>query len=438
MERAVVFLTPSKTPGLFSWRILIWVVAFLPLVVTPFYPRSFDLFTYTSALEEGFGPASWVARGATAIQIALGFSLLVYWGVVRRRRPISWGLLIGVGALALGPFLSSFLGISPHFSLGHWVTPLLLWAVLFLPPVPLGWLAREIKKAAFVYVGGSLLAALVVPGWAWEIPYTQGYLPGFEVRLHGVTVHAGQTAPLAWLLFALEVALPSRRRLVRILLLGAALLVLFLIQSKTMWALTALVLGLIPIIGLWNKPTLARLMGVWGAALLGWVMLFAILMADTEVWEPLLEVFYVRSQDLFSLTGRTEIWLVVLEVVRENPWFGYGPHLWDPEMTLTYASWMGWVPAQSHNQYIQVLGEGGIIGLVGLLLYGFVSLGYAWKARAVASGLPFALMVAWFLRGFTESWYRKASADGNVLVHMFLFALVVVAYVERRKGGHRA
>jgi len=424
---------PSERRALWSWRALIWGVGLVPMLVTPFYPRSFDLLSYTAALQEGFGVAGLVGRAATAFQVLLGVALVAYWGLLRRRRPMPSSLLWGVVALAVGPTLSTFWGISPQLSLGHLAAPLLLASTLFIPPVHIEWFANEVKKLLFLYVVASLMAAVVAPEWALESPYVQGYIPGLQVRLHGVTVHANHTAPFAWLLLLLEVAFPNRVRLLRFSILALSLLVFLLTQSKTMWALTALSISLLGFNFIWRQPLPKRVVGLLLFAGIG-LMPASLLVLLPDVLDPLQRTVESRWEDLTSLTGRTVIWQTVLSIVEENPWFGYGPHLWDPEMALQYASWVGWMPAQSHNQYIQSLGEGGWIGLGGFILYGLILSINAFRVRRVGLGLPFVLVLAWFIRGFTESWYRKATTDGNLFIHMVIFALVVLAVRELRRG----
>jgi O-antigen ligase len=234
-------------------------------------------------------------------------------------------------------------------------------------------------------------------------------------------------------LLLLEVAFPNRVWLLRFSILALSLLVLLLTQSKTMWTLTALSISLLGFNFIWRQPLPKRVVGLLLFAGIG-LMPASLLVLLPDVLDPLQRMVESRSEDLTSLTGRTVIWQTVLSIVEENPWFGYGPHLWDPEMALQYASWVGWTPAQSHNQYIQSLGEGGWIGLGGFILYGLILSINAFRVRRVGLGLPFVLVLAWFIRGFTESWYRKATTDGNLFIHMVIFALVVLAVRELRRG----
>ena len=418
----------------FLWKVLIWGVGLLPLLITPFWPRSFNnTFSYTVALQSGFGSARIIARLATStiLMLAIG-ALLVglhfHWrfGISRR----SWMLLWGVFFLALGPLLSAMLGIAPQFSISHLATPVVFAALIFLPPVRLAWFIGEVKRLMLLYTVGSLVAAVVAPSWALEIPYTQGYIPGFDVRLHGVTVNANHTAPFVLLYILFELAFPSKSFL-RWVGLGAAGLALLLTQSKTTWALLIVGLELMYLFVLTRKSTFGKVINLLFMLSIVLGSFLVLVASGGDLVENVTDLVQNRVTELVTLTGRVYIWAVVLDVVRENPWFGYGPHLWDSDMTLAYAPLLGWTPAQSHNQYIQSLGEGGIIGLFGLVVYGLIMLRTGWKYRFVGRGLPFVLPLLWLMRGVTESWYRDATTDGNLVLHMLIFATLALLAKNR-------
>jgi len=419
------------------WRALVWVPGLVPLLATPFWPRSFDLLQYGQALEEGFGGARVFAQAITLLVTLLALSLILL-GLMLQRSVLQRGLLpllVGVFLLGLGPLLSTFFGLSPQFSLTHIAVPLILISALLLPPVPLEWLVSEAKRLSLVYILGSLLAVAIAPSWALEIPYTQGYIPGFDVRLHGLTVHANKTSlfPLVYLL--LEASFPSKSRF-RWLTILAALAVLLLNQTKTAWALLLLGLGMGYVFDLFRKVTLLKL-AFFMSALFAFAAFFGfVFLGRGEIFEEARLLLEERQEDVTTLTGRSYIWAVVLEIVQENPWFGYGPHLWDPEMTITYAPLLRWVPAQSHNQYIESLGEAGYIGLLGLVLYGLILLRTGWLYRSVGRGILFILPFLWFARGVTESWYRRGViTDANLIVHLLIFALLVLALKNSKERG---
>ncbi|ABA24439.1 O-antigen polymerase [Trichormus variabilis ATCC 29413] len=70
-----------------------------------------------------------------------------------------------------------------------------------------------------------------------------------------------------------------------------------------------------------------------------------------------------------TLTGRTNFWPLIIDKIAERPWFGYGyGAFWlgwtGPSADIWYSS--GWKPPNSHNGYLDLCLE---LGLVGLSLY---------------------------------------------------------------------
>lgn len=409
-----------------------WFFALAPLFLVPFWPRSFDLGNYVEALTEGFGFASYLTRGATAVAFILTGFLLLKVLLFGRWRV---NFLLPVLFLYAGALASMAFSMEPRVSVGHlaYINMLALVALL-ASGKHLHELVLLFKKIALIYIWGSLLASLVAPGWALEIGYSQTYIPGFNLRLHGVTVHANHTALFPWIYILLEAAFPSKSRVARTLHVAVALLVLVLTQSKTVWALL-----------LWGGFWILALRAFSASSLGKWVVVmvplalgggvFAVVQSWSANPDLVERVPSLLPEEAFTLTGRVFIWAVVMEILRENPWFGYGPDLWSPEMTLLYSSWTGWVPAQSHNQYLQSLGEGGWLGLAFFLAYSLWILVLAVRSLRVSSGIAFILFSGWLIRGFTEAWFRKATMDGNLLVHAMILALVVALYEQARKGA---
>ncbi len=414
-----------------------WFFALTPLFVVPFLPRSFDLDldSYVNTLTEGFGFSSYLTRGATVIAFILTSFLLI--GILVRG---CWQskFLAPILFLYSGSFGAMLFSLEPGFSVGHLVyINMLALVALLVRGEHLGQLVLIFKKIALIYIWGSFLAGILAPHWAFEIGYEQTYIPGFNVRLHGVTPHANHTALFSWMYILLEIVFPYKLTFLRITHLVAALFVLILTQSKTAWLLLLWA-------GVWlvfwrfmsrvPHPIAPIIFLLTSGTFLAVSLVTYSIIETTSVVERL---HFLLPEDTFTLTGRTLIWLAVMEVVRENPWFGYGPNLWSPEMTLSYSGWIGWVPSHSHNQYLQSLGEGGWLGLVFFLAYCLWILALAIRSIRVADGIAFALFGGWLIRGFTEAWFRKATMDGNLLIHAMILALVIALY-EKVSSGVKA
>ena len=130
------------------------------------------------------------------------------------------------------------------------------------------------------------------------------------------------------------------------------------------------------------------------------------------------------DNDVTTLTGRTDIWRVTLDTWRQNPWFGYGPALWDLEFRLTHhgalAAW------HAHNQFIQALGEAGIVGLAAMPTY-LASLVYnGVRFAASTRGVTLALLLLILSRTMTEVPVRFSGLlDTTFFIHAVVFALGV-------------
>ena len=215
----------------------------------------------------------------------------------------------------------------------------------------------RLRAICLVLVWGSLLVALLIPAWAVQPGYDIGIIPGFEIRLYGLSGHANQLAVAAFLAFVLLLHDPSAPR--RRLHIAACLAVLLLVQSKTFFLLVPIALAV-----RWGFALLPakrpQALGFAVAGMTGLLILGAMVLdahSSTEVSEVAL------GEDTYH--ARTVIWDITLREWAQRPLFGYGPTLWDHEMGMRHLDEMGWlVRGHAHNQYVQVLGHSGIIGLV--------------------------------------------------------------------------
>ncbi|MHC0065614.1 O-antigen ligase family protein [Nostoc sp. UIC 10890] len=105
-----------------------------------------------------------------------------------------------------------------------------------------------------------------------------------------------------------------------------------------------------------------------------------------------------------TLTGRTEIWPLVIDRIWKHPWLGYGYggfwQGWDGESAYIWRI-VGWVPTHPHNGYLAICLDLGFLGL-GLFLLGF------WRS---------------YLQGFARLRASKTALDIWPLIHMTYIAL---------------
>jgi O-antigen ligase len=342
-------------------------------------------------------------------------------------------LLGGVIVLFVGIAFSSVFGQYPKISIGYLTSIVLLFTALVMPDVDYKWLVDQIKIVLLIYIWGTLLSIIIVPEWSIEFPYYQGYLPWLQIRLHGLTTHAIMTATLAWFYVTLEIAFPSKSifRLISIIL---AVLIIFLCQAKTMLFILLLTLVFFFYYYFVKKPTFNKLIVIiWVLLILICFSFLFIILSDTSLIKS--GFLELDIENIYSLTGRTKIWSIVFDIFKENPVFGYGPHLWDRDMSLMWLDVLGWTPTHSHNQYLQTLGETGVFGFVSFITYIVLLFMYSWKVRKLGNGVALILIVGWLIRGFTEVWFSSASLGGNLLVHFLIVSLIILMNGERLKSG---
>ncbi|MEH1970254.1 O-antigen ligase family protein [Nostoc sp.] len=105
-----------------------------------------------------------------------------------------------------------------------------------------------------------------------------------------------------------------------------------------------------------------------------------------------------------TLTGRTEIWPLVIDRIWKHPWLGYGYggfwQGWDGESAYIWRI-VGWVPSHPHNGYLALCLDLGLLGL-GLFLLGY------WRS---------------YLQGFASMRRSKTALDIWPLIHMTYIAL---------------
>lgn len=413
-----------------AWGALVWALGLLPLPVTLVQQRELGSKSYLEALasisaSQG-GLVRWAGLGTTAIFFGLASTSLVLGLVLQRGRLPRAGfwLWLGALALALGPLISSQFGTRPDLMPVLLGLPVVFTAAYILPPVSLNWFISQAKRVLLLYAYGSLLAIAVAPEWTVEFGYDEGFIPGLNIRLHGLATHANNLAPLLLTYLALSWFSPSRfrwERLHQLVVLSA----LFLTQSKTTWALLAMVYLIRLTYEMWRLPGLQRyvILVLSGAVFAGGTLYLAVDLLGS------FDLLVDRQSEV--LTGRPLIWEYTLNVWESNPWFGYGPNLWDGEMNGRYLLLIGAVTPHAHNQVFQSLGEAGIVGAMGLLLYVVALLAYGTRCAKATGGLALVLVAAILLRGITEPPFR-GGIDSNFFLSFLVFAFLILAVRQEK------
>ena len=136
-----------------------------------------------------------------------------------------------------------------------------------------------------------------------------------------------------------------------------------------------------------------------------------------------------------TLTGRTELWPVLIGMILQRPWLGYGySAFWSGDDGGLGISWQ---PTQAHNGLLEVALA---LGLIGLVLFVIVcirgvtrSLLFIRQGGTAASFWPLMYFGFVVLYNITEA---TTLGRNNILWVMFVSALITVSPAWLRAGGN--
>lgn len=123
-----------------------------------------------------------------------------------------------------------------------------------------------------------------------------------------------------------------------------------------------------------------------------------------------------------TLTGRTDLWPLVIEMIGKHPWFGYGYggfwQGWNGESAYIWWS-AGWTPTHPHNGYLALLLDLGILGL-GIFLVGFLqsylqALSSVRNSKTAIEIWPIIHMTSLAIINLTESSLLKSNSINWIL-----------------------
>lgn len=408
------------------WLIAISSVSNIALIPRKLFMNADGSNVDVSAYIHGATQAEWLSRLFTIGVIGFSFVILLSAWLSRKKAVHNDQVWVLGIVLALYYLLNILTGATvagvPGFNHKSLYLPIVLGALIALPEVDLSRLIGHLKSMLATVMLLNLVAAIAFPDFSLLRPYA-GPLPGIDFRLYGLTAQANTLGPIALMLLLLELYSPSRTFL-RWPILALALTNFVLAQSKTAW-LTAFIIVLVAYLPyrflvLQEQPgghaAAIRLILVLLAGLMGLGLALANVGIDG-----------LLSDEVVSLTGRTSIWATTLAEFERYPLFGYGPELW----SLEYRMRMGNLAAgQAHNQFIQTLGQSGLVGFLLLMAYLSILLRLALLTFKVSRGFSLGLYLLILVRSITEAPLRATLNDWSFFIHATL--LIVLAYFTRQ------
>ncbi len=287
------------------------------------------------------------------------------------------------------------------------------------------------RDAQMLFCAVSLLLAVVWPEMALQRDYEQGFIDGLP-RLAGLSPHPISLAGVAATLLIILLYLPYSRPWMQKLAFVLCGVVIVLTQSKTVWVTLAVALPLVLALqarlptwhGLANGRHHAWPIAAYGVLCVGG--LTALVWVVSGQVATKLDRFLASSEgaQLMSLTGRDRIWELALEEWRQDPVFGYGMTLFDEAHR---AAIQFGAATHAHNQYIDSLARGGLVGLTGALVYMLVVTFAALRVARKTRGLSVGLLIILLVYSVTEVPLSLTSIGLANFYHMILLVVLGTA-----------
>ncbi|WP_325344962.1 O-antigen ligase family protein [Xylophilus sp.] len=348
------------------------------------------------------------------------------------------------------PFLLAFVA---------WCLLSVLWS-----PYPVVTLKRVVQLAGFTLVGIAvaaplggprlllrvLLAALTALLVASMVVTITHPLQGVDYELGGAwrgimgqKNTLGAASGICALLWLRE--LLGERQLPWPIAAGGLLFALaMMVLAKSSTALLVTGLGMAAYLSLrWRGVALRRpawVMALGAAAVLAAAAHFFYVVAGRlPAWSDLAGLVSAAFNKNADLTGRTDIWELVLMEVQRHPLqgIGYGAFwLGEGSRSQYVIDMLGWIPLQSHNGYLDILNEVGVVGLVlaaGALVWHAVAVARLLRAERELGALYAALLLMMLVSNTTESEMFRGVLFYNVL--LFLLAAGVAASLRLHGGA---
>ncbi len=281
-----------------------------------------------------------------------------------------------------------------------------------------------LRPVLTLVLAGSIVFVLLQPSLAVHHETDAGIAGSWR----GLTNHKNTLGMVAGTALILWVHAGIARSLrLWVLLPGLALSLICLIGSRSSTSLMTMLFAIPMMLALMRtprglQPYMPYLVGLFALLLVVYALAVLRLVPGLE---PLLEpISRLTGKDL-SFTGRSDIWAIIIDQVREHPWLGggYGAYWTGPESNSPSVHFMYqlyFYPGSAHNGYLDVVNDLGTVGL--LCLLGFLA-GYVGQALQVFAldrdqgALYLTLFLQHAISNLSEShWFSVLSVGFAIMV----------------------
>ena len=395
--------------------------------------RDVSLYGEVSGFMGAANPAGiWILRLTTASVV--GISVIVSFSCLMRQHMGSThgrALFLAFAAFFTSCYIvSGILGSEPSFLHSHFYAVIVFFAVYVTRNQDMDRFICWSRNGLNIFIFMGLVVGVLIPEVAVQKGYA-GMIPGISFRFWGLASHANNLGPIAVVALLLLRWRPYRWVGLNILTAIAALTSLLLSQSKT--ALIAGAAALVVLLGyhvinvirgtkISQNITLAQLAWIAAPFFFASSLLVGISIGiGSNVGDHLLARF---GEQASTFTGRDLIWSVTLREWEENPLFGYGPGLWGDEFAARQG-FLG-VASNAHNQFVDVLGSSGLVGLICFSAYLLLLLRYAGSLASRTGGISLAFAIFIFLRCITEVPLKTGNVTTpDFLIHFIFFGVLL-------------
>jgi O-antigen ligase len=378
--------------------------------------------------------SGWILRLSTAATVSI--SVVVALSAILRKNlgeSFGWPLFAAFTAYFMSCYvISGILGSEPSFVHNNFYAIIVFFAAYATRDQSLDRFVCWSRDGLNIFLCMGLLVGIIFPPVAVQLGYA-GIIPAVTFRLWGVATHANNLGPVAVVFILLLWWKPYRWWGLNLLGATAALTSLLLSQSKTAW-----IAGAAAFVVLWGyrvaraihtkksiKPITVAQFSLISAPFILLSSLLIVIGIGVESGHADHLLHYLDKQAV-TLTGRDAIWSITMQEWQLNPLFGYGPRLWSDE----FAYRMGYlgVASNAHNQFVDVLGSSGVVGLLSLLVYLFLLFKYAWSSVGNTRGVSLALAIFILVRCITEVPFKTGNVTTpDFVMHFILFTVLLRA-----------
>ncbi len=342
------------------------------------------------------------------------------------RKPLLWTLVLYYGWLGCSPLWS----VEPRHTLFKLAVLLIFLFTAF-------GISRQLSSDALLRVLAACCCGFIAIGFVAELaqgtfqPWRGDYRFTGTVHPNTQSVYAAIICLAGFLLYRGDQSWSTNIRAMVLILFGVVILLL----TKSRTAVGAMLIGIVALqlVRLRGRQRVYLLLGVVTLAVVGVTLVSALgNRARSQLGSA---AALGRDDDVTTLTGRLPLWEELMDRIAERPVLGYGYlGFWDAERVEDLGETFQWEIPHGHNLYLDVLLDGGVIGLFLLLLLDVTVVATAARRyqRTLDAGglLVVGLLFFALVHGFGESIFKLTTFPTFALLTL-IFGLLW----EPRRGA---